>query len=279
MRCNGCESEYSASINAGVFRRTWDAIVAYVACTVTVTEMELRRLWHDPSELFARVVQPLLWLIIFGEAFSRVRVLPTGSVSYRAFLTPGVLSQSMLFIAIFYGLSIIWDRDQGVLQKMLAMPVPRASFVTGKAVSAGVRALSQVLIIMPLALVLGIKLSLSPLGVLLSMATLAVGAMFFSSLSMIFASIVKTRERFMGVSQVIIMPLFFASNALYPINVMPSWLQVLAKANPLSYVVELLRVYLIGGPATNVAKDWGLLLVATGIVQVIATRLYPRVIS
>ncbi|WP_434076172.1 ABC transporter permease, partial [Moorella naiadis (nom. illeg.)] len=199
-------------------------LLAYLTGALVVAEMEVRKLRHDPTELFTRAVQPALWLLIFGQAFSRVRAIPTGGVSYQTFMAPGILAQSMMFIAIFYGLSIIWDRDQGILQKLLAMPVPRAAFVTGKALGAGIRALSQVVIILLLALLLRLDMRWSMTGIVFSMLTIILGAAFFATLSMIFAAVVKTRERFMGVGQVMTMPLFFASNALYPINIMPPWL-------------------------------------------------------
>lgn len=255
-----------------------EAIGAYLAGSLAVAEMEIRKLRHDPTELFTRAVQPALWLLIFGQAFSRIRAIPTGNVDYQTFMTPGILAQSMMFIAIFYGLSIIWDRDQGILQKLLAMPVPRAAFVTGKALGAGVRALAQVVIILLLAVILRLDLRWHLGRVALSMLTVVVGASFFATLSMIFAALVKTRERFMGIGQVITMPLFFASNALYPIAIMPTWLQLLATVNPLSYVVNLLRGYLLGGAMPQAGHDWLVLLGATVVIQVIAAKLYPRIV-
>lgn len=254
-------------------------LLAYLTGSLVVAEMEVRKLRHDPTELFTRAVQPVLWLLIFGQAFSRVRAIPTGGVSYQTFMAPGILAQSMMFIAIFYGLSIIWDRDQGILQKLLAMPVPRAAFVTGKALGAGIRALSQVVIILFLALLLRLDIRWSITGIVFSMLTIIVGASFFATLSMIFAAIVKTRERFMGIGQVITMPLFFASNALYPINIMPPWLQALATINPLSYVVELLRGYLLNGAVAGSGHAWAILLAATAAIQVIAAYLYPLIVT
>ncbi|MCL5098231.1 MAG: ABC transporter permease, partial [Candidatus Omnitrophica bacterium] len=121
--------------------------------------MELRKLRHDYTELFTRAVQPVLWLLLFGEVFSRVRAVPTGGVPYLDFMTPGILAQSVLFISIFYGIAIIWERDMGVVHKFLASPTPRAALVLGKALSAGLRALSQTVIIYALAVLLGVKLN------------------------------------------------------------------------------------------------------------------------
>jgi ABC-2 type transport system permease protein len=161
------------------------------------------------------------------------------------FIAPGILAQSVLFVAIFYGIAIIWERDLGIVQKFLASPTPRAALVLGKALSAGVRALSQGLVVYVLALVLGVKLNWSPLALLGMLVTIVLAAVLFSTFSLIVACIVKTRERFMGIGQVLTMPLFFASNALYPTAMMPVWLQTISRLNPLTYVVDALRSFML----------------------------------
>ncbi len=283
MKCARCGAVSSASIETGIpaicRRSLGNGIADYLSGLLAVAEMEIRKLRHDPTELFTRAVQPVLWLLVFGQAFSRIRAVPTGGVDYQTFITPGILAQSMMFIAIFYGLNTIWERDQGILQKLLAMPVPRAALVTGKALGAGIRAVVQVAIIFLLALLLRLKIHWSPKSIVLSVLVLIVGAMFFATLSMIFAAILKTRERFMGFGQVITMPLFFASNALYPVAVMPAWLRFLAAVNPLSYVVELLRGYLVSGSVPRPEVDWIVLLGAAAVIQIAAARLYHCVVA
>ncbi|MQL51915.1 ABC transporter permease subunit [Desulfofundulus thermobenzoicus] len=246
---------------------------------VVIIEMELRKLRHEPTELFTRAVQPVLWLLIFGQAFSKVRAFDTGGVTYQTYMTPGILSQSVMFTAIFFGLSTIWERDMGILQKFLAMPIPRLALVLGKALAAGVRALSQVIIIFLLAAITGIPLHWHPALLLAAAGVVILGAVFFATLSMIIAAIVKTRERFMGIGQLITMPLFFASNALYPISIMPDWLRVVASVNPLSYMVDFLRGALVAGQLTNWQADVGVLLVACILATAVGTYLYPRVIA
>lgn len=255
-----------------------DWVVGYLHGVWVVTEIEIRKLRHDPFELVTRVVQPALWLVVFGEAFSRLRAIPTGNVDYLTFMTPGILAQSLMFISIFYGISIIWERDAGILQKFLVMPVPRASFITGKGLGAGVRALCQTVVIFVLALLLGVQLKWSVGGIVGSLLTVLVGSSFFSILSMLLAITVKTRERFMGIGQVLTMPLFFASNAIYPLAIMPDWLRVVAQVNPLSYVVDLLRGYLVNGNVPNAPLDWAVLLVAVVIVQSIASVTYQTIV-
>ncbi len=239
---------------------------------------ETQKLFHDPTELISRAFQPILWLGIFGEALSKVRAIPTGGVTYLQFITPGILTQSVTFVAIFYGLYIIMDRDAGILQKFLVTPTPRLALVWGKMLSATVRGLSQALIVFVFAFILRIKLQMSIWTIPGVMAIVLLGASFFTGLSMIVASIVKTRERFMGIGQVITLPLFFASNAIYPIQIMPSWLQAVARINPLSYMVDGLRSLLVSGVTTGILLDIGILLAATLIISAVSAYMYPKVV-
>ena len=243
-----------------------------------LAETEIRKLLHDPTELITRAIQPILWLGIFGEALSKVRAIPTGDYSYMQFITPGILTQSVVFIAIFYGLNIIWERDMGLLQKLLVTPTPRLALVLGKMGSAGVRGLCQAVIVFLFALVLGVPLILTAVSVFWVVIIVMLGAGFFTGLSMIIASIVKTRERFMGIGQVITLPLFFASSAIYPISIMPSWLQAVAHLNPLSYMVDGLRLLLVTGSLAQLPFDIGILAIVTAVISIISAYMYPKVV-
>lgn len=237
--------------------------------------VELQKLRHERSELYTRAIQPALWLVIFGETFTRLRAIPTGDVPYLDYLAPGILAQSGLFMAIFYGIQIIWERDAGVLTKLLVTPTPRSALITGKAFAAGLRALSQVVVVLALSAILGVALSWNPLHLLGTVAAVLLGTAFFATLSMVIAGLVRTRERLMGIGQAITMPLFFASNALYPVAVMPGWLRVLSMINPLSYEVEALRGLLLGTPA-RLPLDFAVLLVALLAGITAAAALLPR---
>ncbi len=102
-----------------------NSILQILGRTFVMAEMETRKIIHDPTELITRAVQPILWIGIFGQALSRIRAIPTQGFTYLQFITPGILTQSVTFVAIFYGLSIIWERDMGLLQKILVTPTPR----------------------------------------------------------------------------------------------------------------------------------------------------------
>ncbi len=252
----------------------------FAAKTLVIAEYEMRKLRHDPTELLTRALQPALWLLVFGQVFGRARSIDTGALPYLDYLAPGILAQSVLFIAIFYGIAVIWERDLGIVHKFLASPTPRSALVLGKAVSAGLRALSQAVIIYALASLLGVHVEWNPLNLLAVLAVVVLGAAVFSTFSLIIACWVKTRERFMGIGQVLTMPLFFASNALYPVSMMPTWLQVLSQINPLTYEVDALRTLMVvgGASAYGLGADFGVLLLTTAVLVFIGARLYPRLV-
>lgn len=255
-------------------------VVAFVSKTLAITELEIRKLRHDFTELITRAIQPVLWLLLFGSVFTRARIIPTGGIPYLDFLAPGILGQSTLFVSIFYGVAVIWERDLGITNRFLVSPTPRAALVLGKALSAGIRSLSQAVIIYLLALLLGVELNWNPLALAGVLFIVVLGAALFSTFSLIIACLVKTRERFMGIGQVLTMPLFFASNAIYPISLMPGWLQVISHLNPLSYEVDALRALMLQNGVSNfgLAVDFVVLLVSTVVLVIIGARLYQRVV-
>jgi ABC-2 type transport system permease protein len=255
----------------------WRVAATGVSRVATMCLVELQKLRHDRTELITRAVQPALWLVVFGNVFTRLHAIPTGNVPYLDYLAPGILAQSALFIAIFYGIQIIWERDAGVLAKLLVTPTPRAALVAAKAFAAGIRAVAQAFIVLILALVMGVSLSPNPLHWLGVLVALMLGSAFFCCLSITIAGVVLSRDRLMGIGQAITMPLFFASNALYPVALMPVWLQVINHVNPLSYEVDALRGLLIGTPA-RLLLDFGVLLAAAAVMITVASALLPRLV-
>jgi ABC-2 type transport system permease protein len=250
----------------------WTRLPSRIA---TLCLVEVQRLRHDRTELYTRSIQPALWLVIFGETISRLHAIPTGGIPYLDYLAPGILAQSGLFIAIFYGIQVIWERDAGVLTKLLVTPTPRAAIVAGKGFAAGVRAIGQVVVVLVLSALLGVSLTYQPLRLLGVVVAVVLGAVFFSTLSITLAGLVLSRERLMGIGQAITMPLFFASNALYPVKLMPEWLKILSRLNPLSYEVDALRGLLLGTPSLLV-RDYAVLTGAAVVGVVAASSLLGR---
>lgn len=257
-----------------------EILIRFIRQTLAIVTVELYKVRRDPTEIFSRAIQPVLWLIIFGEVFSSLHDIPTQGLNYLAYITPGILAQSVLFSAIFYGIAIIWERDLGIVHKLLVTPAYRGALVLGKAVTAGIRGLLQGIIIYIVAFLLHVPLRFEFIPIVIVIFCIMLGAALFSTFSLMIACIVKTRERFMGIGQVITMPLFFASNAIYPIVLMPAWLRMVARFNPLTYLVDLLRKsMLIGGQ--NMYPLWLDVSVLTGVFIILlyaTAKIYPTVI-
>jgi ABC-2 type transport system permease protein len=270
----------SAALRAGSGERpaalTGSPLGRLASGTAAMSLAEWRKLRHNQLDLVTRSVQPLLWLFVFGTALSRLHAVPTGGVEYKAYIAPGIMAQAAMFVAIFFGLAVIWERDVGQLQRLLATPLPRTALVLGKAAGAATRALVQAVVLLVVIAIAGIDLDWSVLGVIGALVLLALGTGVFACLSMTIASLVKERERFMGIGQLVMMPLFFASSALYPLSVMPGWLHAVARVNPLTYEVEGLRGFLLGGghPGLDLLVTLGWLIVLAAA----ATRAYPKAI-
>jgi ABC-2 type transport system permease protein len=257
-----------------------EGAVDFFVQVFAIADAEFRKLRHDPIELATRAVQPMLWLLLFGQVMAQIRGLSGGNGNYLDFLAAGILAQSVLFTAIFYGISAIWERDLGILHRYLVSPAARPALVLGKALSAALRGFSQAIIIYVLALLLGIGVNLAPSHIAGAIVFVALGAILFSTLSLIMACLVKTRERFMGIGQVMTMPIFFASNAIYPISLMPHWMQTIASFNPLTYEVDALRALMLqdGTSVYGLASDAGVLVGTSAVLIMIAARLYPRMV-
>jgi ABC-2 type transport system permease protein len=201
--------------------------VRYLIKVSAITGLDMRKLRHDPTELRTRAIQRLLWLPVFGQVFERTYAIPTGGVDYLAFLVPSILAQSVLFVAIFNGTSVIWERDLGIVHKCLASPTPRTAIVLGKALAAGVR------------------------------------------------------ERFRGIGQVLTMPPFFASSAIYPTDIMPLWLKAVAHANPPGDVFDGPRSLMRAGGAStfDLGADFAVLATGLAVPTWIGVWMYPRLIT
>jgi ABC-2 type transport system permease protein len=249
---------------------------SYGRTVVAMAHAELHRARRERSVLVARAAQPLLWLLVFGSAVSRVRELGAEGVPYKSFLVPGVLAQSVLFIAIFSGMAIIWERDLGITQRILVAPAYRSAIILGKAVSAGTRAVIQVAIVLAVVAAIRIPLEWSVGSVAGALLAVLLGATLLSAVSMVIASMVRSREQFMGLGQLVTLPLLFASNALYSVSIMPGWLQGVARGNPLTYLVEMLRRLLVGVGPNRILFDVAVLAAGIVVAVAIASRTFPR---
>lgn len=255
------------------------SLQTYFSRAVIMAEFELRKLWHDQTQVWIRIIQPALWLLVFGEAFTKLRAIPTGNYTYLQFMTPGVLAQSVLFVAIFYGINVVWERDLGILNKLLSTPSPRTSIVIGKAIAAGARGIFQALAIVILALIIQVHLLFNPLYLLLVLIIVVLFGACFASLSMCLAAFFRTRDRVMGIGQALTMPLFFASNAIYPTSILPTWLKAVVIINPLSYVVDALRGLLVTNDLSKLPLDMFVIVISAVVMVALASWSFKRIVS
>ncbi|PUA33725.1 MAG: multidrug ABC transporter permease [Zestosphaera tikiterensis] len=232
-----------------------------------MAEMELRRLRHDPLEIVTRAIQPILWVAVFGTVMARVRAFPSVG-DYVTFIAPGVVLQSSTFIALAYGIMLVFERESGILKKLLSTPIPRSYIVLGRSLAGAIRASTQYVIVLASAAAVGARITNNPINLVLGYLILTYSCMGFTSLSILIASALKTRERFMGIIGAITMPLFFASNALYPLEVMPPAIQALSLINPLTYTVSALRTLLVVN-TFNILNDF-LAITAFVVVSIAA---------
>lgn len=211
---------------------------------------ELIRYWRNKIRIVASLAFPLLWLVVMGTGLSSsLRFGPAGSeagdFTYVNFIFPGILAMTLMFTSMFGSLSIVHDREFGFFKEIFVAPISRASIVFGKILGGATIATIQASLIFLLAPFVGIPLSLTTALILLpAMFLIAVG---LSSMGVVMASRIKSTETFPIVWQFVMMPMFFLSGALFPLRSVPQWLSALARLDPLTYGVNLLReIYFLG---------------------------------
>ena len=204
---------------------------------------DIKRYWYDKARIFASFGQPILFLFVLGTALSPSFKGPAG-LNFSEFIFPGIVSMTVLFTSIFSAISIVWDREFGFLKEVLVAPVSRWSIVTGKALGGSTVALFQGTLMLFLAPLVGVHLTF--FSVIESMLVMFLIALAMNSLGIVIAARMKETEGFQMVVNFLIMPLFFLSGALFPMDGLPLWLTILNRFDPLTYGVDLLRSVLLG---------------------------------
>ncbi len=206
-----------------------------------VVVLDLKRFWLDRTRLVTGLLQPLLYLFVLGAGIGSSSQL---AGNYQTFIFPGVLGLSMLFTATFSAISIVFDRQIGFFKAVLVAPVPRPAIAIGKIVAGGIQAALQGVIVLPFAPLAGVPLSVLPEVELLGAMVLA--SLAFSAIGVAFASRFTSVTVFPIVSNAVLLPMFFLSGALYPLNSAPHWMKVAAHADPVAYAVDLMRGAVMG---------------------------------
>jgi ABC-2 type transport system permease protein len=204
-----------------------------------VWEREVVRFASDRLRLVTSLFQPLLFLFVLGTGLSRIASAGTGGLNLRTFLYPGILAMAVMFTAMFSAASIVWDREFGFLREMLVAPIRRSSVVIGKCLGGATVATFQGVLVICLAGLVGVPYSPSLIVEVFALQTLL--AYTLTAFGVMVAARIKQIQSFMALTQMLIMPLFFVSGALFPVTGLPTWLTFLNRIDPLTYAVEPIR--------------------------------------
>jgi ABC-2 type transport system permease protein len=246
-----------------------------------MTMRHLRALWRQPWWIAVTLVQPIIWLLLYGALFKKIVEIPGfRGDSYIQFLTPGVIMMTAFFSAGWSGMPMIEDLERGVVDRFLVSPVHRGALIAGRLVQGSVSIVIQTLIIVVLALIVGASFPGGIVGVLVLAAIATVLGAGFAALSNGMALLVRREESLIAMMQFLLLPLTFLSSAFMQQDLIPRWMQHIADVNPLNWAVEA------GRSAVAADTDWGLVasrsgllvafLVACGVFATRAFRTYQR---
>lgn len=238
---------------------------------------DVKRFLRTPSQIVGSLVFPLMFLVFLGFGFSGAAIpgLPEG-VDYLQYLVPGIMGFTMLLGASFAGLAILSDQDVGFLKEILVAPVSRTSIVLGRIAGGSTTAIVQAVLVFLLSIPLGFEIA-GWLSIPLAAIFLALIAITFVGFGIALASQFSDSEGFSLIVQFIIFPLFFLSGAIYPIEGLPSVVQYLALANPLTYGVDGLRAALVGSSSFPLIVDLGALVISSVVMVALGAYLFERV--
>ena len=223
-------------IRVSVPRRSWRSELRAIKI---VWQRELVRFKSDRLRIVTSLVQPLLFLFVLGSGLQQISSAGTHGVDLKTFIYPGVICLAVMFTAMFSAASIVWDREFGFLREMLVAPVSRSSIVIGKCLGGATVASIQGLIL--IALAGAVHVPYSPPLLLGLFGLMLLVAFTITAFGVMVAARITQMQSFMGVMQMIVMPLFFLAGALYPVTNLPGWLTVLNRIDPLTYAVDPMR--------------------------------------
>ena len=233
---------------------------------------EFKVFWREKSRIVSSVVAPLMWLFLFGSGIGASMMV--GNVNYRDYIYPGVLTMSVIFGSVFFGLYIIWDRKLDVLKAVLVAPVSRISIFFGKVIGGCTDVLLQVTILFVFSFLFP---SVNPWGIPQALLLLLVTSIALVSLGLALGSLMESLEGFQVISAFLIFPLFFLSGALFPVDErLPAWLSGLVKLNPLSYTVDGVRGALLGISVHPYYVNLGIIGLFASVMLVLGSILFSR---
>jgi ABC-2 type transport system permease protein len=235
---------------------------------------QIKRYFRSKSRIIGSIAQPLLFLVTFGFGFGPI-YQRAGSGNYIEFLSPGIIAMAILFTSLFSGIEIIWDRQFGFLKEILIAPVSRLKIMIGRTLGGATVAIFQGIIVLLIAMIFGFRFNIGSLLVALLFMVLI--SLLFTALGTAIASVLKDMQGFQLIMNFLVMPIFFLSGALFPLNGLPKGLYTVAIFDPLSYGIDGLRGALAGGNHFNMFLDFSVLAIITAILLVLGSYLFSKI--
>ncbi len=253
---------------------TFRASAAYDA--YTIFWREIKRYKKSKSGVFIRLIQPAIWIIVVGNTFAGTQPLIESvgfDGQYIEFMAPGVIVLTAIFTSIFGGVNTLWDRRYGFMNKVLTTPISRSSIALGKMAAISLIAALQASLILGIALAIGVTFA-DPLMIAPIMGIVILFSLGFAGISVTVAATAKSQETFWGLINMLGMPLFMLSPALFPLELLPEWLATLAKLNPVTYAVLIIREMMTGVSEGGVEMLAGLVIISAFVVCMTAVAGY-----
>ena len=241
-----------------------------------IARREVIRFLRAKSRIVASLAMPLIWFCAFGLGLGSAFGMKHGEISYAEFLAPGIVAMTVLFAATFSGMSIIVDKEFGILKELLVAPISRVSLVLGKLLGGMATSLIRaILIVILFCVMLDIEMGIPEYcGVFVVVCMIAIG---FGGLAIAIATKMESMEGFGLIVELIVMPIFFLSGAFFPVAGLPGWFSTVVVLNPLTYGVDGLRLLMIGTGSFGLLQDLGVLIVFDVVVVLFAAYLFEKV--
>jgi ABC-2 type transport system permease protein len=246
---------------------------------VAIWYREWKVFLREKSRIAASIVNPILWLLVFGGGLGSSISLV--GVNYQTFIYPGVLAQAVIFSSVFFGVYIVWDRKIDFLKEVMVAPISRASMFMGKVIGGATDSMAQSLILLLIGACLGSLgfipgLHLTPASFLWALFILFVMSVSLVSIGLIVGSIMESPEGFQLISSFLLFPIFFLSGALFPLSGLPAWITPLTRLNPVTYSVDALRNVILGRSEFPLSLDLAIIIAFAAIMIVVGTGAFER---
>lgn len=241
----------------------------------------VRRWWiellRERLNLVFSIAQPAIWLVFFGAGVERaIDTQVIGTDDYISFMLAGIIAFTIVGNGVSGAMPLLWDKETGYLDRLMSMPIARSSVIVSRFVFQVAQQSVQIMLVVAVALILGVRIESGPLGLVVILFAAALLTMSVTAAFSALAYAVPQHGTFFAVVGFISLPLLFMSNAFVPLEAMPSWMRVVARINPLTYAIEAMRILVIEGWSGRIVSSLGILTVAAGLCLAVGTREFRR---